>query len=314
LAPSVHNIQPTRWRQSGDAIEILWDRARRLPMADPTGHDVRLSHGAAFEGMSLALAARGLSAVDLHVRDPIEPGDLPMIATFRIAGDGPGAPLGAFVASRVTWRGKFEPAPRSAEATRNLDALEAASGDLWLIRDSATIADIANLGDRAGLHFMRDREHRNEMIGWMRLSKAHPNFHRDGLNARAMSLSPFEAFGAGLALGPLFGPLDRVGAAAILLSEAAKTSTAAAIALFHRPIGEDPFHTGRRFYSAWLEMERCNFKACPMSVLADWPESREKVSGDRIPRGRRLVNAFRLGVVGRVSSPHDRLPPGELLC
>ena len=42
LAPSVHNIQPTRWRLlSGDTILLLEDGQRRLPAADPSGYDVR---------------------------------------------------------------------------------------------------------------------------------------------------------------------------------------------------------------------------------------------------------------------------------
>jgi hypothetical protein len=64
LAPSVHNIQPTRFAREGDAIMLLADPARTLPAADPAGHDVRLSHGAALEGLSLALARMGLG-VDL---------------------------------------------------------------------------------------------------------------------------------------------------------------------------------------------------------------------------------------------------------
>ncbi|MDX3805186.1 MAG: nitroreductase family protein, partial [Bosea sp. (in: a-proteobacteria)] len=61
LAPSAHNTQPTRWRLLGDdALLLLEDVTRRLPVADPSGHDVRLSHGAAIEGMSLALGRRGL--------------------------------------------------------------------------------------------------------------------------------------------------------------------------------------------------------------------------------------------------------------
>ncbi|CCE12236.1 hypothetical protein BRAS3843_980031 [Bradyrhizobium sp. STM 3843] len=62
LAPSVHNIQPTRWRLAADCRLVLLDDCMvRVPVADPSGHDVRISHGAALEGMSLALGRRGLS-------------------------------------------------------------------------------------------------------------------------------------------------------------------------------------------------------------------------------------------------------------
>jgi len=104
-----------------------------------------------------------------------------------------------------------------------------------------------SLADAASLHFLRDDEHRRELLAWMRLSAYHQNFHRDGLNARAMNLSRFGAWGAGLVLGSLFVPLDRLGFAAPIVNEASKARTAAAIALFHRPVGEDPFFPGAPF-------------------------------------------------------------------
>ena len=61
-APSVHNVQPARWR-FGTAGTVTLFRAldRVLPVADPTGHDVAVSLGAAFEGMAIALSRVGLT-------------------------------------------------------------------------------------------------------------------------------------------------------------------------------------------------------------------------------------------------------------
>lgn len=94
----------------------------------------------------------------------------------------------------------------------------------------------------------------------------------------------------------------------------AKTASGA-IALFHRPAGEDPLETGQAFYRAWLTMERLGLAACPVSVLADWPEAnRMLVSQHRLPAGRRLVNVFRLGIAaGALSTRHVRLPVQELI-
>ena len=59
-AVSVHNVQPARWRfePEGDLV-LLRAVDRALPVADPTGHDVMLSLGAAFEGMAIALSRIG---------------------------------------------------------------------------------------------------------------------------------------------------------------------------------------------------------------------------------------------------------------
>ena len=35
LAPSVHNVQPARWRIGEDEVTLLEDTRRRLPVADP---------------------------------------------------------------------------------------------------------------------------------------------------------------------------------------------------------------------------------------------------------------------------------------
>src|SRR5215510_1246156 len=65
LAPSVHNIQPTRWRLGSGTLDLLGDTRRAIPVADPVGRDWYLSHGAALEGLSLALGRRGLAIAEV---------------------------------------------------------------------------------------------------------------------------------------------------------------------------------------------------------------------------------------------------------
>ena len=294
-------------------IELLGDPARSIPVADPQSRDWRLSHGAALEGLSIALARRGLG-VDLELvpAGKCTDGQLQQIAVAKTvsnatsAGDYP-------VATRTSWRGRFRAA--DAETETDLDRLAASRPDLHLIRARIDIADTARLADNASLHFLRDPAHRRELLHWMRLSPRHPQFDRDGLNAIAMNLSAAEAWGANLVLGPLFGVLDKCGLAAPLMSEYAKTNTAAAIAVFHRPAGEDAFLSGRAFYGAWLAMEAAGFKGCPMSVLADWTEAREALHRRcKLGPDRHIVNAFRIGRPETTPrAGHFRLPVSELI-
>ena len=90
LAPSVHNIQPTRWRLiGGDTLLLLEDIARRLPAADPAGHDVRLSHGAAVEGLSLAFGRRGLRIGEIEpLIDETASDNLQPVARITVAAGG----------------------------------------------------------------------------------------------------------------------------------------------------------------------------------------------------------------------------------
>lgn len=313
LAPSVHNIQPTRWRRDGRDLLVLEDAARRLPMADPVGHDVRLSHGAAIEGLDLALAGRGLRIAEVAALDgpPEATGLRPVARLSIVAGASPDR-LANAVAARASWRGAFRRA--DADAPPALAQPAASNDDLLIVDAPDAVAALATLGDQAGLHFLRQGAHRRELLHWMRLSAAHPDYLRDGLNAEAMVLGRLEAIGAGLVLGSLFPLLDRLGLAGMLTSERVKTGSGA-LALFHRPAGEDALDTGRAFYRAWLAITAAGLAACPISVLADWPESRRVLEETHpLPAGRRLVNVFRLGLPTRAQvAARARLSVGELI-
>jgi nitroreductase len=313
LAPSVHNIQPTRWRLlAADTVLVLEDGERRLPAADPTGHDVRLSHGAAIEGLSLACGRHGLRIARVALGDGSdEVAGLRVIARLTLAPGGTVDPLAAAVAGRRSWRGRFASADvRLQEAIQKLAAMP----DILIVPPGPAVTEIAELGDRAGFHFLCEDEHRHELLAWMRLSRSDPRYARDGLNAEAMALGGVEAVGASLVLGPLFPLLKRLGLAEPLTRERVKTASGA-IALFHRPLGEDTLETGRAFYRAWLTMETQGLGACPISVLADWPVSNAAlVARHPLPAGRRLVNIFRLGrIPSGDASQRARLPVAELI-
>lgn len=129
-------------------------------------------------------------------------------------------------------------------------------------------------------------------------------------------MSAIEAAGAGLVLRPgVFEGLDRIGLAGALVAEAAVVRSASAIALFHRPAGEAPFETGRRFHRVWLGFTQVGLSASPMAVLADDVEARARVQADfGIGDDRRLITAFRLGVApARDLTPKPRLPLDTLI-
>ncbi len=314
LAPSVHNIQPTRWRLLGnDALLLLEDVTRRLPAADPSGHDVRLSHGAAIEGLSLALGRRGLKLAEVEplIDAAASDGVLPVARITIAAGREPDG-LADFVSARTSWRGGFRPLDQAGEAA--LYMFSAMVGDVQLVRGAEAIDAIARLADEAGFHFLCDDAHRAELLHWMRLSRSDPSYERDGLSAEAMAMPGVVAFGTRFVLGPLFPLLRRLGLAATLASERGKFANSA-VALFHRPEGEDPLTTGRAFYRAWLMLTAQRLAACPVSVLADWPASnRQLVDRHSVPPGRRLVNVFRLGLpAGSPPGGKARLPVAELI-
>lgn len=311
-APSVHNIQPTRFRfeQNGE-ITLIEDRRRRLWVGDPLGADNQKSLGAAAEGLVLALSEQGLGAqVTMAPATDREP----LREAARITLAGPASPdnLARYAAARATYRGVFtKPSESSA-----LKALAGACPDLLLIEAPADIARIGDHFDDASMQVLRNDAYRLELVSWMRLSRSDPNYRRDGLSAEHMALSAFEAAGARAAMGNLFPHLDRIGVARPLISESAKVKSAAAIGLFHRPADEPEFETGRRFYRVWLESERCGLALCPMSVLADVSEAASTLTREYgVDLSRKLVTVFRLGARPNsyVQPPRARLPAHELI-
>lgn len=313
-APSVHNIQPARWRFEDRGIVLLADPLRKLPIGDPTGRDVGVSLGAAVEGMVIALAARGLTATSTPPTDVRRAHPNAPEAILRLE-FGVGAqpdPLQPFTFARTTWRGKFAADPAAREAVLRLGD---GSDDIATVTSDKQIAEIAELFDTTSLAIMRDDAYRSELVSWMRLSRSHPDYLRDGLNAEVMQLGAMEARGAGIVLGPqLFRALDRMGLCGAFLAESRKVRTAAGLILFHRPPDEDPITTGRRFYRLWLEAEREGLAMCPMSVLADVASAAQELTVTcALPRGRRLVNVFRVGrrLKGKPQR-RFRLPPESL--
>ena len=310
LAPSVHNVQPTRWRIEADGATLFEDLRRRLPAADPRNHDAAISLGAAAEGFRLAASRAGWDvAMTMIEGDPVD--GLRPVARLRLTAGGTADPLAAYVATRASYRGAFA---KVVEADR-VAAAALAAQDAAILADPATLADAGRQLDAASWCYMRDDAFRHELLSWMRLSRRDPDWAHDGLNAEAMAMGAVAATGARLVLGPLFAPLARVGLARPLLAEGRRIARDAAVVLFYRPEGETPFDSGAHFYRLWLRIEAAGFGAAVLAALADDAQANAwaRTVGS-IPDGHRLINAFRIGrrLPGLVI-PRARLRLDELL-
>ena len=310
LAPSVHNVQPARWRVEADGAMLFEDCSRRLVAADPRGHDASISLGAAAEGFRLAAGRAGYS-VDTELLASPAMGGLRPIARLRLTPGGEVDSLAAIVTSRASHRGAFVPAGDAAREA----ASALAADDATVLAAPTLLLEAGRQLDTASWTFMRDDRFRRELLSWMRLSRRDPNWSRDGLNAVAMAMGKMEATGAGLVLGPLFSPLASAGLAKPLLAEGSRIAKDTAIVLFHRFDGEAPFTSGAHFYRLWLRIEAAGFGAAVLAALADDAKANAWAREvGRVPAGYRLVNAFRVGrrPAGQIV-PRARLPIGEIL-
>jgi len=308
LSPNVHNIQPTRWRLVDNAtIALIAAPDRHLAVGDPTGRDAAASHGAAFEGMRTAASAHGIKLVPA----PATSGEVARLVT-----DGSCAPdpLAPYLTTRRTYRGPFD--IRQKEAARSAAMRLSQRTDVRLIADDAAIKDIARLTDQATMRFFRNRPYRAELTSWMRLTRADPNWNRDGLNARAMEMSAPLAVAAGIVMGhPMFEILDKLQLAASLTGEAAVTNSASVLVAFVQDRDTDPFQTGRDWHRLWLEMTALGLTAAPLTILGDDETAASEMARRlNLPPHQRVVTALRAGMVDTKKLPTPaRLPVGELI-
>ena len=303
LAPSVHNTQPARWHVASDgSMLVMAELARHLPVGDPHRRDMGVSCGAAVEGTVMALADAGIGVA--AVEDLWAVNDTVAFPGYRLAarivpdGAAQSSPLSGHVVNRspggrISSRRRLMPA-------QALQAWAKEAEDVTLAHAPGDIAMLAALADDAGMVFLRDRAFRRELVGWMRLARSDPRYDTDGLNLEALRMGALEGFGAKMVLGTgLFEAIDALGLGKALTGEKAKTLSATAIALFHRPREESPVESGRAFYRFWLNLTRLGFAAWPMAALADHAGKR-RICGRHfaIPPERRLINVLRAGVAG----------------
>lgn len=314
-APSAHNVQPARWRFDGDHVTLLEDVSRRLIAADPTLHDANASLGAAFEGMRIALSRRGRSLGEPEMMgDDLPPiRGLRPVLSARVARGGSLDPLALWVDKRRAWRGVFTPIDESQRTA--FASLQGARDDITVASDAHDIAEAARLNDVCSWEFLSQPRYQAELYEWMRLTPEDPNWDRDGLNADCLAMTVPERVAARAMFAPAaFAVLKALGVARLMLAEAPRARSAAAIIVFHRPATESAFAVGRAFYRLWLEITSLDLVVCPMSSISDSRSGSATVrSRWNVPAGRRVVNVLRVGHPLDTPALSARLPVDELL-
>jgi nitroreductase len=82
-APSLHNTQPWAWRLNRGRLELRADRERQLLVADPDGHSLRISCGAALALAQVAFAGMGWLVRVERLPDPVDPDLLASFSQLR---------------------------------------------------------------------------------------------------------------------------------------------------------------------------------------------------------------------------------------
>jgi hypothetical protein len=176
LAPSGHNTQPWLFRIRDQAVELLADRTRGLPVVDPDDRALVISCGAALATLRIAARHFGqLVAVEV-LPDPSDEDLLARVSLER--GEPPNQDdeeLFHAIPERHTNRQAFEDRELPDQLTERLvfDA-DQEGVSLQLVRgdDRAAVAELIAEGDRIQ---MADKRFRRELASWI-----HPNRSRSG--------------------------------------------------------------------------------------------------------------------------------------
>jgi nitroreductase len=176
-APSVHNTQPWRWRLDGTVLDLLADRTRQLQVADPDGHSLLISCGAAAELTGLSLAAQGWSTTTALLPDPTDPD---LLARFQLTSHGTpdlaADQRSAAASRRRSDRRVFGPEPIAPEVIERLRVAAQTPGTYahFALRSDESL-DLAVAISRADRSERDDPAYAAEMAEWVRRDPATPD-------------------------------------------------------------------------------------------------------------------------------------------
>lgn len=174
-APSIHNTQPWAWRLRPDGLEIRADRSRQLAVADPDGHSLLISCGAALHLTELALRAQGWQIRTTLFPAPSDPDSL---ALLQPAGrEEPSQQVLAAVDAALVRRSDRRPFAAQTVSDELADQLRAASSDkeAWVHfpTDPDQAVDLAVAVSWADRVERDDEAYNEEMNRWLRDPDVH---------------------------------------------------------------------------------------------------------------------------------------------
>lgn len=325
-APSAHNTQPWLLEAVGnDEVELRWDPARTLPVADPTMRDLFLSLGA-FVEQSLTVAGAAGTAIDF------EPGvDVAQRRVGRfvraVAGAGAGH-VSDTVATNVNDttaqqavarscnRGAYEPGSLGDDVVEQLTALAARAGCRLVATQTEPLAQLLVDADR---HMFGDVPTTRELRSWLRLSPRGANFTRDGLTYTALDMSRGEAMALGAITGPAYPLLKALGVGKALASASKPLLRYDGTVLcLVGPATSDPVGTparheqeiaaGRELLRTWLALQAGGHSVHPLSQIIDAPTTYAALHAHlQLTDADRVLAIFRVGVPTQPTVPTHRL-------
>lgn len=165
-APSVHNVQPWRWRVTGRAVELHLDQERALPATDPDQRDLLLSCGAVLHHLAVAFAATGWATVIHRLPDPADPDHLATVTLVAHRPTDQEIAMSAAIRHRHTDRRRFGSWPIPPGCLGLLTERAMALGAIVRPVDDAERARLVRAARAAARTHAADPHYRFETAMW----------------------------------------------------------------------------------------------------------------------------------------------------
>jgi hypothetical protein len=169
LASSHYNTQPWRFRVGAEAVDLLADRSRALPVADPADRLLAIGCGAALFNLCTAARAFGLATTVRTLPDSAQPD---WLARVNVTGECVPADrdqqLLVAMTTRRTHRGALDAGEPSPSLLRAVGEAVAGHGARFLLVGRNDLRDaIAELASDAEAALQSDAAFRDERERWV---------------------------------------------------------------------------------------------------------------------------------------------------
>jgi len=272
LAPSTHNSQPWKFRVRGDALELLADRSKRLPVADPEDRELTISCGAALQFARLAARNLGREGIIEVLPEPEQPDLLGRLRLGAVSSPTPGERRRfAAMPDRHTNRTHLEATPDLSRHLADAEILASHYGViLHAFAEPPILSEIAELVEQADRFQMADAAFRRELASWVRSAKS---ARQDGMSVSSFGLNDALSGGVSAAISAFdLGPRTAAKHRALALG-------APAIALF-ATIDDDVkswMRTGMALADVLLELTARGLSASFLNQPVELTEFRHKL-------------------------------------
>jgi iron-sulfur cluster repair protein YtfE (RIC family) len=187
LAPSSHNSQPWRFRLAGDAVELVADRSRALPVVDPDDRELVMSCGAALFTLRVAIRHHGFEDEIELLPDADDPDLLARISLGRERmPTRPEKLLFWAISARHTNRNAFKKraVPKTLLAVLT-QAAESEGAQLRVLEQDEQRNQLADLVAEADKRQFGDASFRRELAAWIHAGRGRT---QDGMPAHALEI------------------------------------------------------------------------------------------------------------------------------